>query len=573
MTDHPKGQPIHTPFLNWPVEHYPDGTHKIGGSGAPIDASYITTTSEPKLTNEKVLGSEIIMRGPAASRPSPGIPGRLYIENDGDQRTLRDAGSSWTEIARTQWRTNLIELHDRAHDSLTGVSPNQHHDRLHDHSDSLDGSPIAVAGVPNLPASKITSGVFDTARYPAAFLHDGTRAATGDWNINGYLLKNAKGIFGSLGKAIVSADKFDTLNAAVAALPAAGGIILIPAEFAAEVSESVLIDKPVVILGALGTWGCYNIKPCSIILAKGTPASDDSVFDFAQGGSLHCEGVTFKNETAGSNWHVVNGYNSDAASVALSMKRCLALNRFKRLFGVFYNFWSVVLQDIYADCWTAGIEIGITNIPDGMILFDNVHIQFSSPATAAAGFYVSTNQLFYPQVTLRSCSVRNAGSSGAGFTFLPNSLITASSCLAHACQGDGFRVAGSSSYPLNGQVVLEDCRAIQNTKHGFNIAGSAANSRAVVTLDSCFAADNGYAGGDFDGFYLGDYVAAAWIRNCRGYSDGTHQRYGINFASASTVIKQYFGNDFSAAYRSGSRAENWHSSILRGNIELGHNRV
>jgi len=102
MTDHPKGQPIHTPFLNWPVEHYPDGTHKIGGSGAPIDASYVTTASEPKLTNEKVLGSEIIMRGPAASRPSPGIPGRLYIENDGDQRTLRDDGNKTTYLTGTE---------------------------------------------------------------------------------------------------------------------------------------------------------------------------------------------------------------------------------------------------------------------------------------------------------------------------------------------------------------------------------------------------------------------------------------------------------------------------------------
>lgn len=40
------------------------------------------------------------------------------------------------------------------------------HARLHDHSNALDGSPIAVAGIPNLSANKITSDILALARIP-----------------------------------------------------------------------------------------------------------------------------------------------------------------------------------------------------------------------------------------------------------------------------------------------------------------------------------------------------------------------------------------------------------------------
>jgi len=54
----------------------------------------------------------------------------------------------------------------KAHSELTGVTSDQHHARSHDHSLVADGTPIAVTGVPNLPASKITSGRFGMARMP-----------------------------------------------------------------------------------------------------------------------------------------------------------------------------------------------------------------------------------------------------------------------------------------------------------------------------------------------------------------------------------------------------------------------
>jgi len=44
------------------------------------------------------------------------------------------------------------------------------HARQHDHSLAADGSPIALDGVPDLPASQITSGRFDMPRMPAGIL-------------------------------------------------------------------------------------------------------------------------------------------------------------------------------------------------------------------------------------------------------------------------------------------------------------------------------------------------------------------------------------------------------------------
>jgi hypothetical protein len=128
MTDHPKGQPIHTPFLNWPVEHHPDGTHKIGGSGAPINASYITTASEPNLSNEKVLGSEVIMKGLLANRPAAGIPGRLFISTDPstDQWVYRDNGAEWENILKPPWTTHLAELASKPHYALTDFGEDDH---------------------------------------------------------------------------------------------------------------------------------------------------------------------------------------------------------------------------------------------------------------------------------------------------------------------------------------------------------------------------------------------------------------------------------------------------------------
>ncbi len=59
----------------------------------------------------------------------------------------------------------LSRLLERLHASLTGVTSDQHHARSHDHSNALDGSPIAVAGLPNLTQNKIWAG--DPTNRPA----------------------------------------------------------------------------------------------------------------------------------------------------------------------------------------------------------------------------------------------------------------------------------------------------------------------------------------------------------------------------------------------------------------------
>lgn len=69
------------------------------GSSAPTDATYITTSSSAGLSAEKVLGSEIIMKGTIGARPAASINGRLYYVTDsGSQRLTRDTGTIWEDL-------------------------------------------------------------------------------------------------------------------------------------------------------------------------------------------------------------------------------------------------------------------------------------------------------------------------------------------------------------------------------------------------------------------------------------------------------------------------------------------
>lgn len=69
-----------------------------GGGGAPTTASYVTTAAEAGLSNEKVLGSGVIMEGTFAARPAFGTAGRLYRATD-DGTIYRDTGAAWTVFA------------------------------------------------------------------------------------------------------------------------------------------------------------------------------------------------------------------------------------------------------------------------------------------------------------------------------------------------------------------------------------------------------------------------------------------------------------------------------------------
>lgn len=70
-------------------------------TGAPTNAPYVTTATDSTLTNEKVLGTDVILSGTIAARPAASIAGRLYFATDDDGGTLfRDNGSSWVTITR-----------------------------------------------------------------------------------------------------------------------------------------------------------------------------------------------------------------------------------------------------------------------------------------------------------------------------------------------------------------------------------------------------------------------------------------------------------------------------------------
>lgn len=69
------------------------------GSSAPTDATYVLTSTNAGLSAEKVLGTDIIMKGTLGSRPAASIAGRLYYVTDsGVQRLTRDTGSTWDDL-------------------------------------------------------------------------------------------------------------------------------------------------------------------------------------------------------------------------------------------------------------------------------------------------------------------------------------------------------------------------------------------------------------------------------------------------------------------------------------------
>jgi hypothetical protein len=62
-------------------------------------ASYVVTQPESSLSNEKVLGTDIIMGGALAARPAASMAGRLYLATDDNGGTLyRDTGATWQAI-------------------------------------------------------------------------------------------------------------------------------------------------------------------------------------------------------------------------------------------------------------------------------------------------------------------------------------------------------------------------------------------------------------------------------------------------------------------------------------------
>lgn len=83
----------------------------ITDTAAPRAATYVVGAADGTLTAELVLGTAVIMRGTAASRPAASLAGRLYNSTDtAGGRLERDNGASWDKYAED-------ETHASSHNS------------------------------------------------------------------------------------------------------------------------------------------------------------------------------------------------------------------------------------------------------------------------------------------------------------------------------------------------------------------------------------------------------------------------------------------------------------------------
>jgi hypothetical protein len=118
-------------------------------AGAPGDAFYLTTQADPALSNERVLGTAVILRGTAASKPaSSDFAGQLYVETDGSRIVWRGNGAGgWDEITRGEGGLRLAQLAERDYASLAS--------RTHGNGDHTTG--VAPANVTKATAAEGTS--------------------------------------------------------------------------------------------------------------------------------------------------------------------------------------------------------------------------------------------------------------------------------------------------------------------------------------------------------------------------------------------------------------------------------
>ena len=106
----------------------------------------------------------LIHTGLAADIPAPGVIDRFYWATD-TRILYRDTGAAWVETTRAEAVTRLAELSERAHGSLTGVTPNQHHDRQHaldsaaDHTGTITDAQHGVRTLANAHAHASLSGI------------------------------------------------------------------------------------------------------------------------------------------------------------------------------------------------------------------------------------------------------------------------------------------------------------------------------------------------------------------------------------------------------------------------------
>jgi len=103
-----------------------------------------------KTVDDEVFG--LIRSGLDASKPAASIAGRFYWATD-TKILYRDTGSAWEETARAEAETRLAQLSEKSHDSLTGVTPSQHHAKTGNYE--VYGLTEEVAALPGAAAGNL----------------------------------------------------------------------------------------------------------------------------------------------------------------------------------------------------------------------------------------------------------------------------------------------------------------------------------------------------------------------------------------------------------------------------------
>ncbi len=90
---------------------------------APYASPFVVTAADATLTNEKVLGTAVLMRGTMAARPAAGTEGRFYASTDETPNTLyRDNGASWDAIGFVDPTTTRGDILVRTAAGLTRLA-------------------------------------------------------------------------------------------------------------------------------------------------------------------------------------------------------------------------------------------------------------------------------------------------------------------------------------------------------------------------------------------------------------------------------------------------------------------
>ncbi|GAH54294.1 unnamed protein product [marine sediment metagenome] len=110
-----------------------------------------------KTGNDEVYG--LFRVGLDAGKPAPGIVGRFYWATD-TKILYYDTGVAWVETTRGETVTRLAQLAERAHGSLTGVTPDQHHAQDHAASHEPGGADeVNLAGLDGEPSDTINKSI------------------------------------------------------------------------------------------------------------------------------------------------------------------------------------------------------------------------------------------------------------------------------------------------------------------------------------------------------------------------------------------------------------------------------